>query len=927
MKTTFFARGFFRLIALVLVLSASSRAAPPTGLPDRDERRHIEDADDEPDQLSWPFFADCQPIIRHFLDWSATNPPPQDAIVSDGAPDVAYPYTWIKAAALIMDNEQWRAESVDDTAVLRGPGSHNYQDQGRTEVVIPHDGRYRLWSRYYHRQGWHETFTLTVTAPPPTHIADGDISFRFHLLAKTFSKAHWRRGIDPIPVTTSLPTGFLWEGSDQMAFLKAGRYQLRFSGGIYDRRADPKISDLVFSTDPLYVPAETDIPVESISGEKPPCAELLQRWNHFAIRPGNRPLRSVPINLQTYWMAWRRALIDKLAVSEFTDYVWGNLAAMVYFDEESNLVGRPAEVQAQRERDAMPSTTFVIHGDQFQNTDLEQKSWGHSSFFAKAYPAPRNITGPSKDSDHAAFYEVEIPEAGRYVLWVHYFFIKGWALVALEADGRQVTEFEVSGPGRWKDSGLIDLPAGKTRIVLRRKADPPDAKPREYESPILNRFVLTQKVEFTPDREVEYPSGDRMGDGATGGWLSADPWAGFTRFTGAESLYYNQYAPYLRKPLEVDAINRETAEITARRGEVVSQLFMLRNNTDAPVTFSPELSGGKLPVSARLVAYTLPSNGRWSPMLLLRRRQITAPPKQNTAVWLTFDCRQVPEGTYPVEFKAHTHKISFSVRVKGSLDGAPILYTGVYASPYPRASSWEAFQDMGINMLFHEMISKAAMQKYGILHLASLPYKASSEASVRQTLAEAKKMGLENSDWSWYLIDEPGPSKYAPWLEMAERIRKVDPTMMIWCNLGEGAPKKDTLPTLLKMMDYWDVSCPYRTQFGVGSDDKDYAEYAAKLRSVGKIRMLYGTLDIGDHEKGLWAPLDILKVAEEAERNNRNGWAFFSLIYGPPWDDVYTGNQDHAVSLYPGAWGRTLSTRNMEAVREANQRWRASKMQ
>jgi hypothetical protein len=883
-------------------------------------------ADDEPDQLSWPFFATCQPILRHFFEWAEKNPPPGDRSMEAGKPAESYPYTWIKAATLPSDNAQWRAEKVADTDVFRGPGSHNFRDQANSDITIPADGYYRLWSRYYHREGKNETFNLGVTTFPSSDYSKPDMESKFHIFSEEFSKSYWRRDIDPKPNTASLPTGFIWEGSHRMAFMKAGKYRLHFSGGIYDRPDDPKISDIVFVSDPLYVPSDADIPSNNVSGAKPPCVDLAAQWDLFNIRPGSVPFNSAKPELQAYWMKWRRELIEKLSVSEFTDYVWGNLAAMVYFDEESNLIGRAAEIKAQKRRDAMSDTTFIIRGTEFKNSDPEKKGWGHSDFFEKNYPAPGNICGPAKDSDLTAFYDLDLLKAGRYILWVNYLYIKGWAVVMIEAGGQKVAEFEVGGPGNWKDSGLVRLPSGKVKIVLRRKDDPSGAKPKEYEAPILNRFVFAEKLEFTPHREVEYPAGDTIGDGPTGAWLSADPWAGFTRYTGAESLYCTPYAPYLRKPLDRSAINKESSEITARRGEVVSQLFMLRNNTPEPITFTPELISKKVPATVRLVAYTLPSNGSWSPMLLLKRRSITAPPKQNTAIWLSFDCRSVPEGAYPIEFRAHTHKVRFNVQVKGSIENTPVPYVGVYAKPYPRASSWDAFKDAGITMLFNAIISKAEMKKYGFLHLANVPFDAGKEEGVRKALAGAKEKGLDNSDWSLYLIDEPGPSKYAAWLEMAERIRKVNPTMMIWCNLGGGAPQKDSLPTLLKMMDYWDVSCPAYMQFGVADKDKDYDEYVKRLRGTGRIRMIYDTLDIGDTEKLFYAPLDILKIGELANDNNRNGWVIFSLIYGPPWDDVYTGNQDHAVSLYPGAYGRTISTRNMEAVRESIQRWRKAKL-
>ena len=47
---------------------------------------------------------------------------------------------------------------------------------------------------------------------------------------------------------------------------------------------------------------------------------------------------------------------------------------------------------------------------------------------------------------------------------------------------------------------------------------------------------------------------------------------------------------------------------------------------------------------------------------------------------------------------------------------------------------------------------------------------------------------------------------------------------------------------------------------------------------------------------------------------------------GAPYDDLYMDNEDLAVSIYPGAWGRTLSTRNLEAWREGVQRWRKAKL-
>ena len=67
---------------------------------------------------------------------------------------------------------------------------------------------------------------------------------------------------------------------------------------------------------------------------------------------------------------------------------------------------------------------------------------------------------------------------------------------------------------------------------------------------------------------------------------------------------------------------------------------------------------------------------------------------------------------------------------------------------------------------------------------------------------------------------------------------------------------------------------------------------------------------------------EILNLAAFAAREGRDGFCNFSMLYGQPYDDLYTDNQDHAVSIYPGSRGRTLSTRNLEAFREGGQRMR-----
>lgn len=887
---------------------------------------------DEPDQLSWELISMDQTLIRDFFDWAKRNPPPA---VRAEPPPAACPYVWIKAGELTTDNPAWRAEPFGEQSVLRGPGSHNFRDKGNAFIDIPREGHYRLWVRHQHAQGKNETFTLQVFPAAKGDSAQPDIESKLARFNQSFGLSYEGRSTDPIPDVSTVetpPSGFLWEGSHRTAFLRPGRHRLHFSGGIYPNRPDLKISDLVFTTDPLYVPTDADMPASSGSGERPPCDELVKNWTLFCARPGASNFDAAPSALRASWMRWRGDLIDKLATLEYSDYVWGYLASLVYFDEESNLIGRPAEVKRQKELDARPDTTFVVAGNEFRNVDSENEDWKESPFYRNSYGVPDNIAGPAHPSEAAAYHDFDIPADGRYVVWVQYYHNGGYRMcpteVSVFAGDVLVKQFETPSESGtpWVNGGLMALKKGRARIQL--KAAKPSFKDGSGRlgGPCIAQCVLTRRTEFSPRRAVEYPDGRRVGDGATGFWFSEDPWAGFTRYSRPGSFDYSPYVPAKWTLLPEQEINKGDFAFEAKSGEVVSQLFVLRNNTDAPIAFKPAIELGAIPASARIVASTLTASGFWSPMLLLKRNEVIAPPRQNTGLWLTIDCRGISEGVYTGTLEAAGHRVALKVEVKGSLAGAPVPHVYPYAVPYATKSCWEAFRDLGINMVSFCHITKGDMDAYGIVNQVGIPSRADSEETVRAGVALAERLGLASRDYCWYLIDEPGSKQYPKWLEMAKTLRAVDPELLIWCNLGGWAPGKESLPLLLEMMDYWDVSCPYQTQFGVNAKDRDYDAYVEKLVQVGKIRLLYETPDIGDTEKLFWAPKALLEVGAKAQGLNRTGWAFFSLRYGPPFDDVYVDNRDYAVSIYPGARGATLLTRNAEAIRESVQRWKQAKL-
>ncbi len=115
--------------------------------------------------------------------------------------------------------------------------------------------------------------------------------------------------------------------------------------------------------------------------------------------------------------------------------------------------------------------------------------------------------------------------------------------------------------------------------------------------------------------------------------------------------------------------------------------------------------------------------------------------------------------------------------------------------------------------------------------------------------------------------------------------------------------------------------CPYLDHFS--SKDEKYSE--EELPAIGKLKLLYTTPCF--REKSPDSPGELLYLGEMAAKHRRDGWAPFSLFCSYPysnsiWDEIYPFNGCQSVGFYPGAYGRTLSTRNMEAMREAIQRYR-----
>ncbi|MBQ6245284.1 MAG: hypothetical protein IJK04_00350 [Kiritimatiellae bacterium] len=752
--------------------------------------------DDEPDSLSWEILSQNRAFIGHFLDWAATNPPPKGAVPegAEAAP-AAYPFIRARLAEVALSANQaiWCNTNFVKGAgcvALKGPPFHYHVGSSASfEFDVAEEGDYRLWRRYWRpAKNFSGTFNVSVSCAPSGSPATDGLEVFTSALAQTFARTphHPYRPCDPIPDIRSTPypsDGWAWEGSHRLAHLKPGRHRVTFTTGTYPDQRGAVVSDVLLTADPMLDPAVADaLPAPDESAQSKDAgishgvlpASPAARNPLLSMRP--RGGTKTPPAIRDWWRRWRDALFDKLCDAEYSDYVWGYLASLNYFDEDSNLIGRVREVRAQK----------------------------------------------------------------------------------------------------------------------------------------------------TADVGAAVP--DTVGDGDLAFWAQ-NPFAPFTRFSPPSSGWRQERGTSVWTPLPDAEIGRTEHEAKAMSGEVKSLMLLVRNNAGEARVIEPVVES-ELPAEVRLVAHTVTSAGFWSPQILLKRKKVVCPPHQNTALWLTVDCRKASEGEHAVTLRFADKAVTWRVKVAGSLSAAPTPITYGWAQPYARKSCWETYRDYGINAVKYMPLSRRVMDEYGIRLLVGIPHgnigaNAAGSNEVRRAIERAERLGQRPEEYCWYLIDEPGLAKIPHWIEMAETVKGVDSRQQIWCNIGEGHVRPENGELYFKMMEYWDVACPFLWQF---NRRKEFPLFNDKLHEAGRIKLLYHTLDIGSTEKRPQAPQDILDLAESSIREGRDGFANFTLMSGAPFDDLYIDNQDLAVSIYPGAWGRTLSTRNLEAWREGIQRWRKAKM-
>ena len=420
---------------------------------------------------------------------------------------------------------------------------------------------------------------------------------------------------------------------------------------------------------------------------------------------------------------------------------------------------------------------------------------------------------------------------------------------------------------------------------------------------------------------------NKVGDGPIGFWRCADPWGIVHRFTppAASSRNFSpkkeKLTPFGKRnwvfePLDARELNRAEYAMDVMSGEVRSELLLIRNNTDKPIVIAPVVKGD-VKAGCRVVTYALSGTGFWTPKMLFTRKEVVLTPHANTGLWLTIDCRGAKEGAHAVSLAFADKTVTWNLAVKGALDEKKPIYVSGWCRPLYRESCWEAFRDIGINVMKPCLdCDKAKMKKYGIEFFATLHWE-QTEESLRAAVATARKRGLEPGDYVFGCGDEASdPEEIKRIGERCELVRKAG--CRSWVNGGSAPTEENCEEVFRKFLDNVDVFCPFWMQLQ-GRMTNDTLS-ARAYNSAGKCRIVYSTPSYPDNDDQVDVSDAYIWLSEFAREHGRDGFAPHNFrSYGPE-EDAYLL---HGIATYlPGDHGKTILTRNIEALREGVRRWR-----
>ena len=902
--------------------------------------------DDEPNELSWEHFSTCVPCFEDFRTWAMHDEAAWSEALAAGRsagmvepPPAAFAGVWLEAEAFSETGPVWTVvkqprlsgKQLSGSGLLKGLYGHNSAFT-RLRVRVPEAGRYRLWARYWHLQGYHASFRARIL---PAEMSDYAFSWqvtsRGEWLNHRFDFAERGRK-QPLLSRKDEPTGFVWE-STPLVELPGGEACLELAGCIHDGPYTFRQVDcLVLWQDPLGVPVATAGPeqgaLRSLSPRgftTTPSDATLERWGLWCLRPGVLPLRRVPATVSRLWERWRRDLVARLADGSGTGLHQGRLARQVIFDERWNLIGTPAQIREETERlRAAARGPGVPWYRVIEAESMREDIPGWTPENDSVSGGGVRMRAHYCDGRAEASAQVEIPHPGRFRLWVHHSRIKAYTnifqvrLEPVHAGAATETTVETAYGEEPADAGGyrmvwtgkdVELTAGAYRVVLAK-----DRGKGPYGYRHVDRIMLIDGSDWVPEGlaepnvspgEIRAWTGERRASLAV--WRQEDLWQGFDMTAS--------------RPGEGDELMPESLTLSAASGETVSALLHLANPASEAVTLAPSLDGSAAGrFSWRLVAYVLSKRFGWQPMPLLHRRQVTVPPCCTASLWLTLNAAGMKPGRHHASLRLGDLDIGLVADVEPlDLSAAPWPLVGGWTRPYASRAAWETFSDVGINLIHGAMLPREEMSALG-LKLFNVTLGSPEDAdAVREVVAATRAMGLAYTDWSWEVFDEPTDKTADRWAVAAESVRNADRDVRLWCNPGDAnVCRTEAVRT---MAPFIDVFCPFINHFHGWPD----AAHAAFVVTVGKTALFYTTPCSA--EKAPHAPKDMLRLGEEALRLGRHGWDFFCLknyyeYCNSPWDDVYAYHRDQAVSIYPGAWRQAISTRNLEALRESIRLWR-----
>ena len=874
--------------------------------------------EDEPDELNWDRLGGTLTGFRHFSSYCVQHEDfrvrladgPRSDMLADSLETV-----WITPQAFAGAKiNQWGFGEVAGEACIQSGAGH-LAGITRIGVNIPASGWYRVWARYWHDQGSAASFAVTLEDGRLADMADGSLTFVQDAWSYRFDFTEHARRQNPIPDFRDDPTGFKWE-SAPMVYLEKGRRTLTLGGLVHGGPfANRNVAAIVLTREPLAVPSRPAGDGPILVGSAAPSEEAAASRNVWERRPMCNSEAAAA--LRPLWREWRRAFFADLVAGTVPGVEAGRMAMMSAFDEETNLVGTPALVAADRGSVAAQAATFdrthfkvKIEAEEFpENSGW----WIVDSAGASGGRLLQTNWGWWGANAAAPF---QVPSNGVYSAWVRYNELYGYLapyqMSVENADGETLASRTLAA-----DADFNTSHAGLVWVKVEAQLEKGTARVRLY-SPLdfgytyrnVDCVLITDDADYVPEGEAGVMPALDLDDLITV-WRARDPWVGYSR------LSY----PRLDEGLD-------PYKFTLRAGETETVLMLVRNDTDKPVDATPVVAGDNAGmVSWRVPAFMLTQWGDWQPMPLFRREDFTIPPGETHGLWLTVDGTKAFESgdaTVTVCGKTLSLVIEHEVALPKS---TPVPYVFGWASPYPMVSCWELYRSIGVNVVNDGLIPKAEADRYGIRLTVHLNDGDISEGHANYLKQRFASQGYSLSDWAWSFMDEPGNSMADYWVSLAKQFRAVAPEVKIWVNPGEyenAGPE-----ACMKMTPYANAYCPYCNHFQTnGGWNGDYN--AQLMRQGPKFDILMGYTTPCFGEKASSAPLDMLSLCNFALDYNLDGWAFFALQHGftysnSVWDEWNCYVSDQCINIYPGAAYQAISTRNAEAIREAVRRWRAAK--